>query len=77
MVELFRHILELDFDWLFSNYGTAIYVILFLIISFILIKYIYIYGQFNHANLCAFKVKGFRLSTTLSNVVTKWDSIIW
>jgi membrane-associated protein len=32
MVELFKHILELDFDWLFSNYGTAIYVILFMII---------------------------------------------
>jgi membrane-associated protein len=32
MVELFKHILELDFDWLFSNYGTAIYIILFLII---------------------------------------------
>jgi len=32
MVELFKHTLELDFDWLFSNYGTAIYVILFMII---------------------------------------------
>ena len=32
MVELFKHILELDFYWLFSNYGTAIYVILFMII---------------------------------------------
>jgi membrane-associated protein len=32
MIELFKHILELDFDWLFSNYGTAIYIILFLII---------------------------------------------
>ncbi|HBW87195.1 MAG TPA: hypothetical protein DEF82_10800 [Crocinitomicaceae bacterium] len=32
MIELFKHILELDFDWLFSNYGTAIYVVLFMII---------------------------------------------
>ena len=32
MVELFKHILHLDFDWLFLNYGTAIYVVLFLII---------------------------------------------
>lgn len=32
MVELFRHILHLDFDWLFANYGTSIYVILFLVI---------------------------------------------
>lgn len=32
MVELFKHILELDFDWLFFNYGTAIYLILFLVI---------------------------------------------
>ncbi|MFM8241402.1 MAG: VTT domain-containing protein [Crocinitomicaceae bacterium] len=32
MIELFEHILELDFDWLFSNYGTAIYVVLFMII---------------------------------------------
>jgi len=32
MIELFKHILHLDFDWLFSNYGTAIYVVLFLVI---------------------------------------------
>jgi membrane-associated protein len=32
MIELFKHILELDFDWLFSNYGTAIYIVLFMII---------------------------------------------
>ncbi len=32
MVELFKHILHLDFEWLFSNYGTLVYCILFLII---------------------------------------------
>src|SRR4051812_2472136 len=32
MVELFKHILHLDFDWLFANYGTVIYVVLFLVI---------------------------------------------
>ena len=32
MLELFTHILHLDFDWLFTNYGTAIYVVLFLVI---------------------------------------------
>jgi membrane-associated protein len=32
MIELFKHILELDFDWLFYHYGTAIYMILFLVI---------------------------------------------
>lgn len=32
MVDLFKHILHLDFDWLFANYGTAIYVVLFLVI---------------------------------------------
>lgn len=32
MVELFQHILHLDFDWLFANYGTAIYTVLFLVI---------------------------------------------
>src|SRR6218665_2649327 len=32
MVELFKHILHLDFEWLFANYGTAIYVVLFLVI---------------------------------------------
>ena len=32
MIELFTHILHLDFDWLFTNYGTAIYVVLFLVI---------------------------------------------
>ncbi len=32
MVELFKHILELDFDWLFQQYGGTIYLILFLVI---------------------------------------------
>lgn len=32
MVELFKHILHLDFDWLFANYGTLIYAVLFLVI---------------------------------------------
>ncbi len=32
MIELFKHILHLDFDWLFANYGTSIYIVLFLVI---------------------------------------------
>jgi membrane-associated protein len=32
MIELFKHILHLDFDWLFANYGTVIYTVLFLVI---------------------------------------------
>ncbi|MBK7130371.1 MAG: VTT domain-containing protein [Crocinitomicaceae bacterium] len=32
MVELFTHIIHLDFKWLFDNYHTAVYVILFLVI---------------------------------------------
>lgn len=32
MIELFNHIIHLDFKWIFANYGTAIYVILFLVI---------------------------------------------
>lgn len=32
MIELFKHIIHLDFDWLFANYGTAVYVVLFLVI---------------------------------------------
>jgi membrane-associated protein len=32
MLELFQHIFHLDFEWLFSNYGTTVYVILFLVI---------------------------------------------
>lgn len=32
MIELFKHILHLDFDWLFANYDTSVYVILFLVI---------------------------------------------
>ncbi len=32
MIELFKHILHLDFDWLFQNYGTSIYVVLFVVI---------------------------------------------
>ena len=32
MIELFKHVLHLDFDWLFANYGTAIYTVLFLVI---------------------------------------------
>jgi membrane-associated protein len=32
MVELFKHIIHLDFDWLFANYNTSIYVVLFAVI---------------------------------------------
>jgi membrane-associated protein len=32
MLELFQHILHLDFDWLFANYQTSIYTVLFLVI---------------------------------------------
>ncbi len=32
MVELFKHILHLDFPWLFQEYNTTIYVVLFLVI---------------------------------------------
>ena len=32
MIELFKHILHLDFDWLFAQYNAAIYLILFLVI---------------------------------------------
>lgn len=32
MIELFKHILHLDFEWIFAKYDTAIYVILFLVI---------------------------------------------
>lgn len=32
MAELFRHIFHLDFEWLFQNYGTLIYIILFVVI---------------------------------------------
>ncbi|NCA22054.1 MAG: hypothetical protein EBS86_13055, partial [Crocinitomicaceae bacterium] len=28
----FQHIIHLDFEWIFANYGTAIYVVLFLVI---------------------------------------------
>ena len=32
IIELFQHIIHLDFPWIFDNYGTTIYVILFLVI---------------------------------------------
>ncbi|MBA3704583.1 MAG: VTT domain-containing protein [Bacteroidetes bacterium] len=32
MIEILKHILHLDFEWLFSNYGTAVYFILFFVI---------------------------------------------
>lgn len=32
LIELFKHILHLDFEWLFANFGTSIYLILFLVI---------------------------------------------
>ncbi|HRH10728.1 MAG TPA: VTT domain-containing protein [Bacteroidia bacterium] len=32
MIELFKHIFHLDFEWLFANYGTYVYIILFLVI---------------------------------------------
>lgn len=32
MLELFNHIIHLDFEWLFDQYATSIYLILFLVI---------------------------------------------
>ena len=32
MLELFKHIIHLDFDWLFSTYNTTVYFILFAVI---------------------------------------------
>jgi membrane-associated protein len=32
MIELFQHVIHLDFKWIFEHYGTAIYIILFLVI---------------------------------------------
>lgn len=32
MLELFKHILHLDFEWLFKNYSDVVYIILFLVI---------------------------------------------
>lgn len=32
MIELFQHIIHLEFKWVIDNYGTAVYVILFLVI---------------------------------------------
>src|SRR5687767_15538551 len=32
MIELFKQIFDLNFKWIFDNYGTAIYIILFLVI---------------------------------------------
>lgn len=32
MIELFKHIIHLDFKWIFENYDTMIYVILFMVI---------------------------------------------
>jgi membrane-associated protein len=32
MVELFKHLFPLDFDWILATYSTSIYVLLFLII---------------------------------------------
>ena len=31
-MELFKHILHLDFEWLFQNFGNTVYIILFLVI---------------------------------------------
>ena len=32
MIELFKHILHLDFEWLFANYNNTVYIILFAVI---------------------------------------------
>lgn len=32
MVELFKHLFDLDFEWIVSNYSDSIYVVLFLVI---------------------------------------------
>jgi membrane-associated protein len=32
MVELFKHLFHLDFEWIVSNYSDSIYTVLFLVI---------------------------------------------
>lgn len=32
MIELFQHLIHLDFEWIVETYGTAIYTVLFLVI---------------------------------------------
>ncbi|MBS1636948.1 MAG: VTT domain-containing protein [Bacteroidetes bacterium] len=32
MIEIFKHVFNKDFDWLFLNYGTHVYIILFIVI---------------------------------------------
>ena len=32
LLEVFQHIIKLDFKWFFENYSSAIYIILFLVI---------------------------------------------
>ncbi len=32
MIELFKHLIHLDFNWIVETYGTAIYIVLFLVI---------------------------------------------
>lgn len=32
MIELFKHLIHLDFEWIVETYGTAVYVVLFLVI---------------------------------------------
>ena len=32
MIELFKHILDLDFNWIVSEYHNAVYIVLFLVI---------------------------------------------
>ena len=32
MIELFKHLIDLDFQWIVNEYQNAIYVVLFLVI---------------------------------------------
>lgn len=32
MIELFKHLIHFDFDWIFANYQSSIYTVLFLVI---------------------------------------------
>ncbi len=32
MIELFKHLIDLDFQWIVQEYGTAVYTVLFLVI---------------------------------------------
>ena len=71
MVELFKHILHLDFEWLFQNYSDVVYIILFLVI--------FICKARESGNVGIYRANGSAHTLLINKILAKVDrdSILW